>query len=72
MKDNPKLFQSKIKQSVGPKGHINDDDKKMCNCVNEYFSSIFAIENLEYILDVECIFSGSPEHILCHISTGRI
>lgn len=49
-------------------GHITDDDKEMCNCLNEYFLSVFTSENLEYIPEVEAIYSGSPENILSQIN----
>ena len=78
-KDNPKQFyqhyQSKVKEKVGPietaRGHVTDDDREMCTCLNEYFLSVFTSENLEYIPEVESIYSGSPENILKQIDISR-
>ena len=52
-------------------GHITDNDKEMCSCLNEYFLSVFTNENLEYIPEVEAIYSGSPENILSKIDISR-
>ena len=78
-KDNPKQFyqhyQSKVKEKVGPletaSGHVTDDDKEMCTCLNEYFLSVFTSENLEYIPEVESIYSGNPESVLKQIDISR-
>ena len=78
-KQNPKGFyqqyQTKTKERVGPieveNGHITDDDKRMCTCLNEYFLSVFTSENLEYIPEIEAIYSGNSENILRTIDISR-
>ena len=79
VKINPKSFyqqyQTKLKERVGPletdNGHVTDDDKEMCDCLNEYFLSVFTKENLEYIPEVEAMYASSPENILSKINISR-
>lgn len=43
----------------------------MCSCINEYISSIFTGENLEYILKAEAIYTGIPQKILSTTDANR-
>lgn len=43
----------------------------MCTCLNEYFSSAFTRENLEYFPELEAIYGGSPDNILCKVNVKK-
>ena len=59
IKYDPKAFysyvrsKSKTKDRVGPllddRGHVTDDKKEMCSILNDYFSTVFTVEDLTNI-----------------------
>jgi len=74
VKKNPKAFynyvrsNSKTKEKVGPlkdeTGNVISDSSGMCKLLNNYFSSIFTIENVERIPEARPIFIGDHENKL--------
>ena len=56
--------KSKTKDRVGPllddRGHVTDDKKEMCSILNDYFSTVFTVEDLTNIAVIKNRGGGYP------------
>jgi len=74
LKDNPKSFyryvhsRTKSKDKVGPLkdlvGNVIDDDKGMCDMLNDFFGSVFTTENVADIPEVNRLFNADDSQKL--------
>ena len=71
VKQNPKSFYSYIgsksrsNNKIGPlkrdNGEVANDNKECANLLNNYFSSVFTNENLQYLPNPPQVYNGEPE-----------
>ena len=76
IKSDPKAYykyvrsKTEAKEKVGPlkeNGVTITDDKKSAELLNQYFASVFTIEETSYIPNPPVIYDGPENHTLLHI-----